>query len=81
MRHAIGRGILLFDGKGSFAVEPVTSGPVTELLVKQGERVKAGTIIARIRQASLTAQLDGATTRLERCRTTSASRRRPMPSS
>lgn len=62
--RASGRGILLSDGKGSFAVEPVTSGPVTELLVKRGDHVRAGTVIARIRQASLSAQLDGASTRL-----------------
>ena len=63
--RASGRGVLLADGKGSFAVEPVTSGPVTEILVKQGDRVGAGTVIARIKQASLSAQLKGATTRLE----------------
>jgi HlyD family secretion protein len=63
--RASGRGVLLSDGKGSFAVEPVTSGPVTEVLVKQGDRVPAGTVIARIKQASLSAQLKGATMRLE----------------
>lgn len=59
-----GRGILLSDGKGSFAVEPVTSGPITEVLVKQGDHVAAGTVIAKVQQASLTAQLKGAATRL-----------------
>lgn len=62
--RASGRGVLLFDGKGSFTVEPVTSGPVTELLVKRGDRVRAGSVIARIRQASLSAQLDGTSARL-----------------
>ncbi|WP_422000442.1 NHLP bacteriocin system secretion protein [Reyranella sp.] len=62
--RASGRGVLLSDGKGSFAVEPVTSGPVTELLVKHGDRVEAGTVIARIRQAALSTQLKGAQTRL-----------------
>ena len=62
--RAIGRGILLFDGKGAFTVEPVTSGPVTELLVQRGDRVRAGAVIARLRQASLSAQLEGASARL-----------------
>ena len=64
LTRASGRGVLLSDGKGSFVVEPVTSGPVTEVLVKQGARVKAGTVIARIKQASLAAQLTGTTARL-----------------
>ena len=62
--RASGRGVLLFDGKGSFAVEPVASGPITELLIKRGDHVRAGTVIARIKQASLSAQFDGATARL-----------------
>jgi HlyD family secretion protein len=62
--RASGRGILLSDGKGSYAVEPVTSGPVTELLIKEGDHVRAGTVIARVKQASLSAQLKGAATRL-----------------
>lgn len=59
-----GSGILLSDGKGSYAVEPAASGPVIELLVKRGDHVMAGAVIARIRQASLSAQLDGITKRL-----------------
>jgi|LNFM01.1.fsa_nt_gb HlyD family secretion protein len=62
--RAGGSGVLLSDGKGSYAVEPAASGPVIELLVKRGDHVKAGAVIARIKQASLTAQLDGTSARL-----------------
>ncbi len=62
--RASGRGVLLADGKGSFAVEPVTSGPITEILVKEGDHVSAGTVIAKVRLAPLSARLKGAATRL-----------------
>lgn len=54
-----GQGIMVDDGEGAYAVQPVTSGPILEILVKRGVQVAAGTIIARVEQASLTAQLSG----------------------
>jgi HlyD family secretion protein len=62
--RATGHGILLADAKGSFTVQPITSGPIIEILVKPGDRVAAGAVIARLRQDSLSAQLAGATTRV-----------------
>jgi HlyD family secretion protein len=58
-----GQGIMVDDGEGAYAVQPVTSGPILEILVKRGVQVAAGAIIARVEQASLTAQLSGATAR------------------
>ncbi len=63
LTRASGRGVLLSDGKGSFAVEPLTSGQLTEVVVQQGDRVQAGAVIAHIKQASLAAQLGGVTAR------------------
>lgn len=54
-----GQGIMVDDGEGAYAVQPVTSGPILEILVKRGVQVAAGAIIARVEQASLTAQLSG----------------------
>jgi HlyD family secretion protein len=48
-----GQGILLDDGQGAYAVQPVTSGPILEILVRRGDQVAAGAIIARVEQASL----------------------------
>lgn len=58
-----GQGIMVDDGEGAYAVQPVTSGPILELLVKRGVQVASGAIIARVEQASLTAQLSGVTAR------------------
>jgi len=58
-----GHGIMVDDGEGAYAVQPVTSGPILEILVKRGVQVAAGAMIARIEQASLEAQLGGATAR------------------
>src|SRR6185295_7893317 len=58
-----GQGIMVDDGEGAYAVQPVTSGPILEILVKRGAQVAAGAMIARIEQASLEAQLGGATAR------------------
>ncbi len=54
-----GQGIMVDDGEGAYAVQPVTSGPILEILVKRGVQVAAGAIIARVEQASLSAQLSG----------------------
>jgi HlyD family secretion protein len=59
-----GQGILLADGEAGFAVEPTSSGPLVELLVKPGDSVKVGDAIARVAQASLGAQLDSAKARV-----------------
>lgn len=58
-----GQGILVDDSEGAYTVQPVTSGPILEILVKRGDQVSAGTVIARIEQASLEAQLSGVTAR------------------
>src|ERR1044072_8964085 len=55
-----GHGIMVDDSEGAYAVQPVTSGPILEILVKRGVQVAAGAIIARIEQGSLEAQLGGA---------------------
>jgi HlyD family secretion protein len=60
-----GQGLLLTDGRSSYSVQPITSGAIVELLVKPGDRVAAGTVIARVRQDSLETQLAGATTRVD----------------
>ena len=59
-----GQGIMLDDGQGAYAVQPVTSGPILEILVKRGDHVAAGAMIARVEQASLEAQLSGVTARV-----------------
>jgi HlyD family secretion protein len=59
-----GQGVLLADGKGSYTVQPVTTGPIIELLVKRGDHVEAGTVVARLQQDSLNAQLASATGRV-----------------
>jgi HlyD family secretion protein len=61
--HVTGQGILLAGGQGAYAVEPVMAGPIVELLVKQGDRIEAGAVIARLEQASLTARLESAKAR------------------
>ena len=48
--RATGRGVLLFNGKGSYAVEPAMAGRITELFVKRGDLVHRGEIIARVNQ-------------------------------
>ena len=58
-----GHGIMVDDSHGAYAVQPVTSGPILEILVKRGDQVAAGAVIARVEQASLEAQLSGVTAR------------------
>ena len=62
--RATGRGVLLFNGKGSYAVEPAMAGRITELFVKRGDLVHRGEIIARVNQPTLVVQLQGAEIRL-----------------
>jgi HlyD family secretion protein len=56
--RAIGRGVLLADRAGNFAVSAVSAGLVLEIFVKSGDRVVAGAEIARIEQRLLDAQID-----------------------
>ncbi len=56
--RAIGRGVLLADRSGNFAVSAVSAGLVLEIFVKPGERVLAGAEIARIEQRLLGAQIE-----------------------
>lgn len=56
--RAVGRGVLLADKSGNFAVSAVSAGLVLEIFVKPGERVVAGAEIARIEQRLLLAQIE-----------------------
>jgi HlyD family secretion protein len=58
-----GQGVVLADGQGSYTAQPVTSGAVSEILVKPGDRVAAGAVVARVQQDTLQVQLAGAKAR------------------
>jgi HlyD family secretion protein len=53
-----GRGVLLSDREGNFAIAQVATGLVLDMLVKPGDKVAAGAEIAHIEQKVLTAQID-----------------------
>ncbi|MBS0537652.1 MAG: NHLP bacteriocin system secretion protein [Proteobacteria bacterium] len=66
--RVLGRGVLLADEEGDFAVAANGAGLVTDVLVKSGDNVKVGDLIARIDQKALMAQLSNSrdhVTRLE----------------
>jgi len=56
--RATGRGVLLADRAGNFAVSAQSPGLVLEIFVKPGDRVEAGAEIARIEQRLLAAQIE-----------------------
>ncbi len=56
--RSTGRGVLLSDKEGNFAVAQVATGLVLDMLVKPGDRVAAGAEIAHIEQKVLSAQID-----------------------
>jgi HlyD family secretion protein len=53
-----GRGVLIADKEGNFAVSAVSPGLVLEMLVQPGDRVVVGAEIARIEQRLLAVQID-----------------------
>jgi HlyD family secretion protein len=55
-----GRGVLLSDQEGNFAIAPIASGLVLEMFVKPGDHVMAGAEIASIEQKLLSAQVENA---------------------
>jgi HlyD family secretion protein len=56
--RVVGRGVLLSDKEGNFAIAPISSGLVLEMFVKPGDQVMAGAEIASIEQKLLRAQID-----------------------
>jgi HlyD family secretion protein len=61
-----GRGVLIADKEGNYAIAPISSGLVLEMLVKTGDHVDAGAGIASIEQKLLSAQIDSATAQVDR---------------
>src|SRR5690242_3986668 len=53
-----GRGVLIADKDGNFAIAAISSGLVLKMLVKTGDRVRAGAPIASIEQELLSAQIE-----------------------
>lgn len=64
--RVIGRGVVLSTQEGNFSVAAIASGPVVEVLVKQGDRVVAGQPIAIIEQKLLLTQIESALAEVER---------------
>lgn len=64
--RVIGRGVVLSTQEGNFSVAAIASGPVVEMLVKQGDRVVAGQPIAIIEQKLLLTQIESALAEVER---------------
>ena len=64
--RARGRGVLMADRSGNYAVSAVSSGLVLDVFVKPGDHVMAGTEIASIEQRLLSAQIDTAMAQVER---------------
>jgi len=63
-----GRGVLIADEEGNYAIAPVAPGLLLKLFVKRGDQVEVGAKIALVEQKLLSAQLDNAVahvTRLE----------------
>jgi HlyD family secretion protein len=61
-----GRGVLLADRTGNFAVSAVSAGLVLEMFVKPGDYVSAGADIASIEQRLLAAEIEHAVAQVER---------------
>src|SRR5882724_6059535 len=64
--RVIGRGVLIADKEGNYAIAPISSGLVLEMLVKTGDYVDAGAGIASIEQKLLSAQIDNAMAQVDR---------------
>jgi HlyD family secretion protein len=59
-----GSGVVIADLEGNFAVATVTAGPVTEVLVQPGDKVKAGATIVVIEQKLLAVRIQNAESEL-----------------
>jgi|FEC22Drversion2_1045045.scaffolds.fasta_scaffold00488_34 HlyD family secretion protein len=59
-----GSGVVIADLEGNFAVATVTAGPVTEVLVRPGDKVKAGATIVVIEQKLLAVRIQNAESEL-----------------
>ena len=59
-------GVLLGDKEGNYAVAPISSGLVLEMVVKPGDHVEAGAEIASIEQKLLSAQIQNAIAQVDR---------------
>lgn len=55
--RATGRGVLLSDQEGNFAIAAISSGLVLDMKVKPGDRVMAGAMIAGIEQKLLSSEV------------------------
>ena len=55
--RVLGRGVLITDEEGDFAIAATAAGLVAETPVRPGDRVETGSMIARIEQRALGAQL------------------------
>jgi HlyD family secretion protein len=64
--RVFGRGVLVADKEGNYAIAPISSGLVLEMLVKTGDRVRAGAPIASIEQKLLSAQIENAVAQVNR---------------
>ena len=64
--RVLGRGLLMADREGNYAIAPIASGLVVEVLVKTGDHVEAGAKIASIEQKLLKAQIDNAVAQVDR---------------
>lgn len=64
--RVIGRGVVLSDKEGNFAVAPISTGLVLRMFVKPGDSVVAGAEIASIEQKLLDAQIGNAIAQAER---------------
>jgi HlyD family secretion protein len=64
--RVIGRGVLIADKEGNYAISPISSGLVLEMLVKTGDYVDAGAGIARIEQKLMSAQIDKSMSQVDR---------------
>lgn len=58
--RVVGRGVVLADMEGNFAIAAISAGPVIEVLVQPDDRVKAGDPIATIEQKLLSVRIENA---------------------
>jgi HlyD family secretion protein len=64
--RVFGRGLLMADKEGNYAIAPIASGLVVEVLVNTGDHVVAGAKIASIEQKLLKSQIDNAVAQVDR---------------
>jgi HlyD family secretion protein len=64
--RALGKGVLLADRDGNFAVSAVSGGLVLDLFVRPGDHVQSGAEIASVEQRLLSAEIEQAIGQVER---------------